>query len=56
MRPEGHDLVKFPDTKIPPPKKAPTATAAPVSKTLAEVMHFFGLNFEIKVVFQRVNH
>ena len=55
MNAEGHGLVRFPNTKI-PPKKAPTATAAPVSKTLAEVMHFFGLNFEIKVVFQRVNH
>ena len=55
MNAEGHANVKFPITKI-PPKKAPTATAAPVSETLAEVMHFFGLNFEIKVVFQRVNH
>ena len=39
MNPEGHDLVRFPNTKE-PPKKAPTATAAPVSETLAEVMHF----------------
>ena len=41
MNAEGHGNVRFPNTKIPPPpKKAPTATAAPVSETLAEVMHF----------------
>ena len=52
MNAEGHGLVKFPNTKI-PPKKAPKATAAPVSKTLAEVMHFLGgLNFAIKINFQ----